>query len=155
MEALIIFVVIIALMLIVGFSVEFVLECVMGLMCLMMLALFLFFGWCIVRLTVSEKCSGRLARVEKHPKFGYGIPFYDIGGEVFANTFPCEVVMKGRLYAEGRECRLMLDKKRNKVFDGNAVLSSVAGLFLSGLSVWVLVMQISDTFGYYEVPIFR
>ena len=148
-------VVIIALMIIVGFSLEFMLECIMGLMCLLMLVLFLFFGWCIIRLTRCKRSTGKLARVEKHPKYGYGIPFYEINGEVFANVFPCEVVMKKRLYSKGRECKLMFDGKRKKVFDGNATISSLGGLILSGASFAVLMMKMSETFGYLEVQIFR
>lgn len=154
MEALIILVIIIALLVIAGISAEVIMLGIMCLMALGMLLLFVFFAFCIIRLIKCEKTYGRLAKVEKHPKFGYSTPHYEISGDVYENVFPCEVVMKNRLYAEGRICKLRLDRKRGKVFDGNAAISSVAGLFLSGLSVFMILSQIIEMFGE-GVDIFR
>ena len=134
MEALIVIVIVAVLLIIMGVTAEVLIAGFMGLLCLMMLALFLFFGWCIFRMTRCRKCTGRLADVEKEPKLGYSVPVYEIDGEKYRNVFPCEIVMKDRLYTEGRECRLMLDEKRGKVFDGNARISSIMGIVLSGVS---------------------
>ncbi len=155
MEALIILAVIIVLLVILGVSAEAIMLGIMALMALGMLLLFGFFIYCIFRLLRCEKTDGRLSKVEHHPKYGYGTPCYMIGGEEYDNVFPCEVVMKKRLYSEGRECVLRLDRKRGKVFDGNAVISSVAGVFLSGASFAMIVIQIVNMFGTSSISLFK
>lgn len=141
MEVLIILVVVIVLLLILGVPPEVMMLGFMVLVSLMMLALSVFFLLCIFRLMRSKKCRGRLSKVESHPKYGYGTPYYTIDGEEYANVFPCEVVMKKQLYAEGRECDLHLDSKRGKVFDGNAFISVVGGIFLSVASLVMLLIM--------------
>ena len=153
MEILIILLVIIVLLLIMGVSAEVIFFGLMSLMCLMMLMLCLFFVWCVSRLFSCRQCDGKLAKVEVHPKFGYGTPHYDIDGKVYANVFPCEVVMKKQLYYEGRECKLRLDEKRSRVFDGNATISSVMGLVLSAASMFLLFKRTLDMFG--GISLFR
>lgn len=155
MEALIVLVVIVALLLIMGVSPEALMLGFMVLMELMMLTLFVFFLYCSFRLLRSDKCRGRLSKVEKHPKYGYGTPFYTIEDEEYANVFPCEVVMKKQLYAEGRKCRLFLDRKRKKVFDGNALVSVIAGVFLSGASFVMLLMLTEYMFGDIGIALLR
>ena len=155
MEALIILAIIIVLLIIAGISAEAVMLGILGLMALGMLLLTVFFAFCILRLIRCEKTEGKLAKVEYHPKLGYGTPHYEVDGEVYANVFPCEVVMKKRLYTVGRVCRLRFDKKRRKVFDGNAVISSAAGLFLSGGSLYMILSQIISMFGGTQITLFR
>lgn len=142
MEALIIIAVIAVLLLMLGVSAEVLLAGFLGLLCLVMMALFLFFGLCIIRLTQCRRCGGKLAKVEKHGKYGYSVPVYDIGGKEYENVFPCEIVMKKQLYSPGRECMLMLDEKHGKVFDGNARISSIVGIVLSGVSFALLVYRL-------------
>ena len=146
MELLIILIVVIVLLIIMGISFEFIMFGLMLLMSTMMLALTIFFVWCICRLTVCKKCEGKLAKVEINPKFGFGTPHYDISGKTYANVFPCEVVMKKQLYYEGRKCVLRLDEKRGKVFDGNAMLSTVFGVILSAASFILLLSRTMDMF---------
>ena len=154
-EGLIVFVIIIILLFIAGISVEVIMLGLLALMALMLLALLVFFCFCIFRLLRCERTEGRVLKIEKHPKYGYGMPFYEIGGEEYANVFPCEVVMKKQLYTLGRRCRLYLDRKRSKVFDGNAAVSSVAGFFLTAASFALLVFQIKNMFGGADISLFR
>lgn len=155
MEALIVLVIIIVLLLILGVAPEALMLGFMALMGLMMLTLFVFFFYCITRLVRSEKHEGRLSKVENHPKYGFGTPYYAIDGEEYANVFPCEVVMKKQLYSEGRECRLYLDRKRGKVFDGNAKISVIAGIFLSGASFVMLLILTKYMFGDISITLLR
>ncbi|MCR5541632.1 MAG: hypothetical protein K6F71_12565 [Ruminococcus sp.] len=147
METLIVLIVVTVLLVILGVSAEMLIIGFLGLLCLMMAALFLFFAYCIIRMTRSKKCRGKLATVTKHPKHGFSVPVYEIDGEKYENVFPCEIVMKKQLYYEGRECRLLLDKKRSKVFDGNARISSILGIILSGVSFAMILDSMIDMLG--------
>ena len=155
MEALIVLVIIIALLLILGVPAEVLMLGLMLLMVLMMLTLFVFFIFCTFRLLRSDRCIGKLSKVENHPKYGYGTPYYNVEGEEYANVFPCEVVMKKQLYAEGRECKLHLDRKRGRVFDGNALVSVIAGIFLSGASFVMLLLLTEYMFGGISITLLR
>ena len=140
MEALIVLVIITVLLLILGVSAEVLIIGFLGLLGLMMGALFLFFAYCIIRMTQSRKCIGKVEKVDINPKYGFSTPVYEIDGENYENVFPCEVIMKKQLYYEGRECKLLLDKKRSKVFDGNARISSIVGILLSAVS-FVMILS--------------
>ncbi|MBP5268192.1 MAG: hypothetical protein J6Z29_06435 [Ruminococcus sp.] len=140
MEALIVLVIVTVLLLILGVSAEVLIIGFLGLLGLMMGALFLFFAYCIIRMTQSRKCIGKVAKVDINPKYGFSTPVYEIDGENYENVFPCEVIMKKQLYYEGRECKLLLDKKRSKVFDGNARISSIVGILLSAVS-FVMILS--------------
>ena len=140
MEALIVLVIITVLLLILGVSAEVLIIGFLGLLGLMMGALFLFFAYCIIRMTQSRKCIGKVGKVDINPKYGFSTPVYEIDGENYENVFPCEVIMKKQLYYEGRECNLLLDKKRSKVFDGNARISSIVGILLSAVS-FVMILS--------------
>ena len=142
MEMLIVLVVVTVLLVIMGVSAEMLIVGFLGLLCLMMVALVLFFIYCIIRMTKCRKCSGKLSEVTKNPKHGFSVPVYDIDGEKYENVFPCEIVMKKQLYYEGRECRLLLDEKRRKVFDGNARASSIVGIVISAVSAVLLIFNL-------------
>lgn len=147
MEVLVILAIVIVLLLILGVSPEALMLGSMVLMGLLMLTLFVFFIYCSFRLLRSKRCTGKLSRVEKHPKYGYGTPYYTVEGEEYANVFPCEVVMKKQLYSEGRECRVFLDRRRGRVFDGNATASVIGGAILSGGSFVMLLLLTANMFG--------
>lgn len=142
MEMLIVLVVVTVLLVILGISAEMLIVGFLGLLCLMMVALVLFFAYCIIRMTKCQKCIGKLSEVTQNPKHGFSVPVYDIDGEKYENVFPCEIVMKKQLYYEGRECRLLLDEKRRKVFDGNARASSIVGIVISGISAVLLIFNL-------------
>ena len=155
MEILIVLIVLIVLLLIFGVSVEIILLGLMGLMILMMLALTVFFTVCVLRIVHSEKVTGQVSQVKTHPKFGYGIPCYKVEGEEYENVFPCEMVMRKQLYSVGRECRVYLDKKHRKVYDGNATLSSAVGVVLSLGSFAMLLMLTLNWFGGAHISLMR
>ena len=142
MEMLIVLVVVTVLLVILGVSAEMLIVGFLGLLCLMMIALVLFFTYCIIRMTKSKKCSGKLSKLTQNPKHGFSVPVYEIDGEEYENVFPCEIVMKKQLYYEGRECRLLLDEKRRKVFDGNARASSIVGIVISAVSAVLLIYNL-------------
>lgn len=153
MEILIILLIIIVLLLILGVSTELILFGLMLLMLFMMATLFVFFAFSAVRLLRCERTTGKVSKITINERFGFKTPNYKIGDEEYPNVFPCEMIMKRQLYSEGRECRLMLDKKRKKVYDGNARASVIAGVFLSAASVAMLIIRMKDLFG--SVHIFK
>lgn len=155
MEILIILLIIIVLLLIVGVSTELILFGLMVLMLLMMAVLFVFFSISAVRLILCERTTGKVSKITVNERFGFRIPNYKIGDGEFPNVFPCEMVMKKQLYAEGRECRLFLDKKRKRVYDGNARASIIAGVFLSAASIVLLILRMNELFGNVNFTIMR
>ncbi len=52
---------------------------------------------------------------------GFPKAYYNANGEVYPNVFPCEMVMRNRIYKKGKNVSVWLLPKMCVVFDGNAV----------------------------------
>lgn len=135
MEILIILIVIMALLLIMGVELTTILFGVMQLMIILLLLTVLFFVRCTFILMKTEKSKATLTKVENHPKFKYPSPYYEVDGIEYPNIFPCEVVMRNRLYPEGKQCNVRLHRRRNLVFDTNAMACTILGVALGSVSL--------------------
>ena len=144
MEAIIVVIVLILLAVISGVSIDVISVCLLGLIGLGFGLLSLYFVFCAVRILRGEKKAARLAETRKSERWGYPTAYYEVEGNIYANAFPCELILKKKLYQKGRECTVYVCKHREKaplVYDPNAVLSTFAGLFLSLCSAVVIVSE--------------
>ncbi len=142
MEILIMLIVIIVLAVMIGVEPSTVLLGVMLLMALMLILMTGFFIICSLWLIGSKKCSGKLSKVDDHPRFKFPAAYYEIDGEVYPNIFPCEMILKNWLYAPDRQCRVRLNKKKSIVFDGNAYFCVILGIILGAASLVFLAAEI-------------
>ena len=59
---------------------------------------------------------------------------YLIDGSEYGNVFPAEFVMRGKLYRSDREVTVRLARRSHRVFDRNALITSLVGLPVSLLT---------------------
>lgn len=77
----------------------------------------------------SEKKSARFVRFESGQRFESAV--YLIDGSEYGNVFPAEFVMRGKLYRSDREVTVRLARRSHRVFDRNALITSLVGLPVS------------------------
>ncbi len=133
MEFILGLVVIIVLLLILGFGPDIIIFGVISLLVLMTVLTELFFLYCIVRLIFSKRKNAVFTRIGKRDKDRYETAFYMADGVELPNIFPCEVVMRKRLYDPDKQIKVRVDAGRKFVYDRNAVLTILFGALLGAL----------------------
>lgn len=87
-----------------------------------------FFAVCLAMILRGEIKRGRFSGFRKEKRFESAV--YLIGGAEYANIFPAEFVMRGRIYKPDREVKLRLTRS-GRVFDLNALTTVFMGFPLS------------------------
>lgn len=116
---------------------------ILGFICLVLLALAamaLMFFYCFYGFVRSEKHFGTFIRFEQKEHFKYAVYFTD--GKEYGCIFPCESFFRKKLYRDGKKYRLMVNKKRNTVYDGFASATCVIGFTFSLLMVAAGVLAV-------------
>ena len=144
MEALVVVAVLIALAVIAGVSAEFIAAVMLCLLGAGFCILALYFAFCTYKIIFrSEKTDALVSEIKKSEKYNYPTAYYEIGENIYANAFPCELIMRKQLYTKGRKCRVWLCKREGKepvVYDSNAALSTFVGFFLASASGAVMLI---------------
>ena len=133
-------IIIIVLLLILGVPWITIVEVIIGLMVLLLVAMFVFFAVTLVLALLSRPTKGKFLRIMIHEVVGtYAI--YEIDGEEYKNTFPAEIMFVDKIYHEGKiyPLRLYKGKKRYMLYDWYSWIVIGAGLVLSGGGVGLLV----------------
>lgn len=132
MEFLLGFVLIVILMLCLGFGIVDIAVLVLGLAGLLTIFIGGFFAVCLVMLIFTGKTRGAFVEFNEDGRFPCAM--YDIGGERVKNLFPCEMIMRNKLYIPGKEIRLLYFKPRKFALDRNALLTIIIGsaVFIPG-----------------------
>lgn len=132
MEFLLGFALIVILMLLMGFGIMDIAMLVLGLAGLLIILIGVFFAACLVMLIFTGKTHGAFVEFNEDGRFPCAV--YDIGGERVKNLFPCEMIMRNKLYKPGKEIRLLYFKPRRFALDRNALLTIVIGsaVFIPG-----------------------
>ncbi len=134
MEIVIVIIVLTALAAIAGVPLSMIGAVLLGVLALGFFLLTGYFVFCALRILRSKKVTAAVCGVRTSEKYNYPTAYYEVDGNIYANAFPCEVVMRKQLYTEGRRCSVYVCERKNKepiVFDPNAVLSTFAGFFLA------------------------
>ena len=101
-----------------------------GILTLILLGVFIvligaFFAVCTVLLVMSRRKTAVFTAFDEERKFPVAV--YKIDGEDVPNMFPCEMIMRDKLYVPGKEIRLLYCKPRRAAIDGNALITMIAG----------------------------
>ncbi|MCM1577517.1 MAG: hypothetical protein NC078_01795 [Ruminococcus sp.] len=140
--------IILLMMMVVGVSMEIITGIVLGIVILVNTLLLLFFVGCTVVLAGSEQKKAVFSRIEMRTESGgnfgsdgkggsggkpkrakFDRACYIIEGREFPNAFPCEIMLRDRLYREDREVTVWLCEKQGVVFDRNAFTAALVGFF--------------------------
>lgn len=84
-----------------------------------------FFAVCLVFLAMSKRKTGVFVSVSEEARFPVAV--YRIDGEDVPNMFPCEMIMRDRLYVPDKEIRILYCKPRRAAIDKNALITMIAG----------------------------
>lgn len=139
MEFLLGFALIVILMLLMGFGIVDIAMLVLGLAGLLIIFIGAFFAVCLAMLIFTVKTRGVFIEFNEDGRFPCAV--YDIGGACVRNLFPCEMVMRNRLYIPGKEIKLLYFKPRKFALDRNALLTIIIGsaVFIPGAVISVLM----------------
>lgn len=91
-----------------------------------------FFSVCVIFLIMSRSAKAVFTSFDEDRRFPVAI--YRINGEDVPNMFPCEMIMRNKLYVPGKEIRLLYCKPRRAAIDKNALITMIVGsvIFIPG-----------------------
>ncbi|GEM_PF-415842 len=116
---------IIVLMLCLGFGWGDIAVLGMGVVGIFIVLIGCFFAVCPVMLAFSKRTTAVFVRFSEERRFPCAV--YRIGDREVLNIFPCEMVMRGKLYVPEREIRLLYCRLNRSAIDSNALLTMVLG----------------------------
>lgn len=114
---------------------------------ILLLAIFGFFVYSAVKLTGTKSVKGKFVRIGRAEGKKFDTAFYKIGENEFPNVFPCEVVMRSKIYIPDKVCKLRFDSRHNEVFDLNAVCCVILGLILSSVPAVMMILFLLTVIG--------
>lgn len=125
MEFILGYVMIAIILLFMGFSVIQV-----GVLTLLLIGVFivligLFFAVCLVLLAMSRRKKAVFVSFDEERRFPAAV--YRIDGNDVPNMFPCEMIMRDRLYKPGKEITILYCKPLRAAIDKNALITMIAG----------------------------
>lgn len=132
-----------------GLGADFVIVPIMLIVFLVVLLLVIFglFVYSAVKLTGTKSVKGKFVRFGRAEGKKFDTAFYKVSDSEYPNVFPCEVVMRSKIYIPDKVCRLRYDGKRNEVFDLNAVCCVIFGLVLSSVSAVMMILFLLTVIG--------
>lgn len=125
MEFVIGFALIAVLMLFLGFGLSDIAMLIIGIVCVGVIMTAGFFVVSIILLVTSRRVTARFSRFDDESQFPVAV--YKVGDEELPNMFPCEMIMRDKLYVPDKDVRVMYCGLRRAVFDKNAVITIIFG----------------------------
>lgn len=80
----------------------------------LLLVIFSFFVYSAVKLTGTKSVKGKFVRFGRAEGKKFDTAFYKVSDSEYPNVFPCEVVMRSKIYIPDKVCRLRYDGKEMK-----------------------------------------
>lgn len=125
MEFLLGYAMIAVIMLCMGFSLMNI-----GIFTLLLIGVFIiligvFFAVCLALLAMSRRRKAVFASFNEERRFAVAV--YIIDGEEVPNMFPCEMIIRDKLYIPNKEIFLLYCKPRRAAIDKNALITIIAG----------------------------
>lgn len=120
--------VIVMLLLCLGAELGLIAMVFVGLLCGAVLLMLGFFIFSAVRIMTCRKKEAIFCKTEKFPGTKFDRAVYSVDGQECACVFPCEVVMRSRLYRSDKAVNVYYSEKKKYVYDKNAAVTVFAGL---------------------------
>ena len=131
MELLIGIIVVFILLLCLGASLELIATIALGIVMLFVAFMLVIFVYASIVLLIGKPKKGFYVRSATEEKSKIPYAYYMIDGEEYKNMFPLEVIFQKKIYREGKEVRLILNEKRKRCFDNNAIACCILGVLVS------------------------
>ncbi len=138
MEILFSVIIILGILILAGVDIGLILLLVLGMVGTMVVLMGLFFAVCMVLVAVSRRESAVFLEMDDSGRDPVAV--YDIDGTRTKNFFPCEMVMRKRLYVPDKKIRILYCPAMDRTIDGNALVTIIAGtLLLVPASVFTVI----------------
>ncbi len=128
MEILVSIIIILGILILAGVDIGLILLLVLGLVGVLVVLMGLFFAACLVLVVISKLKSAVFLEMDDSGR--YPVAVYNIDGTRVKNFFPCEMVMRKRLYVPEKKIRILYCAAINRAIDGNALVTIIAGTLL-------------------------
>lgn len=125
MEFIIGYVMIAVIMLLIGFSLVQIAIITLMIIGVGVVLIGAFFAVCLVFLAMSKRKTAVFISIDEEPRFPVAV--YKIDGEEVPNLFPCEMIMREKLYVPDKEVNILYCKPRRSAIDKNALVTIIAG----------------------------
>lgn len=138
MEILVSVIIIFGILLIAGVDIGLILLLVLGLVGVLVVLMGLFFAVCLALVVISKLKSAVFLEMDDSGR--YPVAVYNVDGARTKNFFPCEMVMRKRLYVPNKKIRILYCAAMDRTIDGNALVTIIAGtLLLVPASVFTVI----------------
>lgn len=148
MGYLIVFALLALIMLCIGFGAADILMLAILVIAAFTVLIGVFFLICLTFLLFSKKKCGEFTGLNEDGRFPRAV--YKVDGEEILNVFPCEMVMRKKLYVPEKTVTLFYIKPRRAVIDKNAFVTIIAGsaVFfpLAAAALILIVREVSSFF---------
>lgn len=132
------------LLLCLGASMELIISVALGIIGLFIVFMTLVFVYAFAVMLASRKSTGVFVYSKNEEKSKIPFAYYNIEGSEYKNMFPMEVIFQKLIYKEQKEIKLLLNSKKKRCFDNNAVICCILGIIVS---IFLLVEMILLIFG--------
>lgn len=134
MEILLAIIIIIVICKILGVSNFVLILCGLGIIELIIIAMFLFFIYHTLHLFFTKKHNANFVKIDKPKKSKFKVAYYEIDNEEYPCVFPMEASFSSS-YREDKTYSVRYSKLLKKVYDKWAVITCIVGLIFSVLAV--------------------
>ena len=99
------------------------------------------FFYCTIKILRGKRTDAEFVRIDKDSGGRFSTAYYKIGEDEYPCFFPAEVVGRKKIYVEGKPCKVILDRKKERVFDRNALVTCIVG-DAAGAALTVMVVSL-------------
>lgn len=104
-----------------------------------------FFAVCLVILAMSKRTTAVFSEFSEERRFPCAV--YRINGAEITNMFPCEMVMRGKLYVPDKEIKVMYCRRTRSAIDNNALLTIILGSVIFIPSAVFAIVKMIEVIG--------
>lgn len=134
MEIILAIVIIVVICKILGVSNFVLILCGLGIIELIIIAMFLFFVYHTLHLFFTKKHNANFIKIDKPKKGKFKVAYYEIDNEEYPCVFPMEASFSSS-YREDKIYLVRYSKLLKKVYDKWAVITCIVGLIFSVVAV--------------------
>lgn len=104
-----------------------------------------FFAVCLVILAMSKRTTAVFSEFSEERRFPCAV--YRINGTEITNMFPCEMVMRGKLYVPDKEIKVLYCRRIRSAIDNNALLTIILGSVIFIPSAVFAIVKMIEVIG--------
>ncbi|MBD5129481.1 MAG: hypothetical protein HDT43_06105 [Ruminococcaceae bacterium] len=104
-----------------------------------------FFAFCLAALAMSERKTAVFTEFSEERRFPCAV--YRIDGSDVPNMFPCEMIMRGKLYVPDKEIKVLYCRPFRSAIDKNALLTIILGSIIFIPSAVFAVVKMVEIIG--------